>query len=444
MSLATNVVTTRGPLTIGQRPSTTHPGSFDSQLDTFKPLDRYPITMMLDKVPNGGTVSAREHQWAVQPFNSLIGGIADVYTDSGLTTPTSGTPASGTTHYLKPDSDSAYKLLNVRVGDQLDIRSTSVYARLKTVVTGVQYDGALKAIEVQTLAADTRGVLAGTSQTWRIVNRGEKEKSELPASISEHEIWLGNYCQRIYESFECTWDEFTEYSRLNEDVKMRRQTEAFMRFQQRREFAVLEGTKMIGAGNAYMAGGLRYFLSTYESGNIIDWRTDTRFSSSTDTVDSGTLPFLRKLTTYLRNWCNPSDQLAIVLSAASMEVLNRCVSLSGEYRIDENTSTYGFSISTLKGLNGMTIELWEDPLFNGSDVDENTLYLVRPKYIERRLPPDGGVQMVPWSPFPTNIGSTNGQNFTTVSKGGWVTRETYKFDKLPAMAIVDNFGIEKP
>ena len=317
--------------------SNIHPEYWDPKVTRYSPLDTYPLNLLLDNIAKGGTVTSRTFHWFERPFNQLTGSIDDIYTTSGLVTAASGAAASGTTVYVKPDSTGLPKIKNVREYDTIEIYSGSVYGSVRGYVTSVHYgtvDNSYFALV--TTETDTNQVLAGTSLVWTITGRGEEEIHELADSITEHETEYSNYIQQMEESHTISQAELYEASRIEEDVKKDKEMDSLQRLNQRRELAFLEGSKL-KLGDRYFTGGLRWFLNQYESGNIIDWRTDTTYSASTDTVLGGLLPFTKRLLLPLRQWSKPGSRKLLVCSQTVRNIIDECVLNSGMYQIDYGT-----------------------------------------------------------------------------------------------------------
>lgn len=431
-----NVILKNGPLTIAQRTANIHPESWDPKLYSYSPFNMWPLTTVLDKIRSGKSTSM-VHHWFEKPFNSLTGGITDVYTNQALSSAVSGATASGSVVYIKPDSTGYTKLLNVREDDVIDVYSGSVYGRIKLRVTGVNSASAGTAyIAGVTLSTDTLEVLAGTSLSWTIVARGEQELRELAAAVSEHETEYYNYIQEMEVAHEISERELYEESRIEEDLKKDKEVDSLHKLNQMREFSLLEGTRDKN-GSRYYAGGLRWFLNTYESGNIINWRTDTSYSASTDSVLLGSLDFLKRVSMETRKWSPVGTRKMLVCSQYGRNTIDRCVTASGHYNIGYETNKYGLNVAVLRGLD-QELEIVEEPLFNDNAAFRNTLYLVEPGNIQRRVFAKGELTRIPWS----NL-DEDGKHYTTYIKGGWRVKETYQFTRLASHAIIDNFGVDK-
>lgn len=432
-----NVSLTPGVLRVGDRTANIHPTWWDPKVTRYSPLDTYPITLLLDNLPKAGNVGSRSFQWFEKPFNSLTGSIDDVYTTSSLGTAVSTAKSAGDTVYIKPDSTGFTKIRNLREYDNVEIYSGSVRNRITGYVTAVHVGSSGNSYFAVVLdTTDSNQVLVGTSLVWTITGRGEEEVHELADSISEHETEYGNYIQQMEESHSISEAELYEDSRLEEDIKKDKEMDSLQRLNQRREFAFLEGYKR-KIGDRYYAGGLRWMLSTYESGNIIDWRTDTAYSASTDTVLSGLLPFTKRVTLPLRKWSKPGARKMLVCSQTVRSIIDECVLNSGHYHIDYETKKYGLNVAVLRGLD-QEIEIVEEPLFNDNDAKKYTVYIIEPDLIARRTTAYGSLKRIPWSTL-----NDAGDNYKTYIKGGWRVAEGYQFRRPSAHAIIENFGLDK-
>lgn len=430
---------TPGVLTIGQRTANIHPQSWDPTLHRWSPLNRWPLTTILDKIGTS-RIDSRVHHWFEKPFNSLTGGIDDTYTTNNVVSGTavSTATAQGVTVYLKPSAAGYAKLRNVREWMNLEVYSTSVLGSIRGYVTAVHVGSSTNSYIGFTLDEnDTNEVLVGTGLSWTITGGGEDEIHELPESVAEHETEYYNYVATMLEAFRASEDEMNEASRLNNDIKSELEMDALHRLNQSREMALLEGVRR-STGNRYYAGGLRWFLSQYESGNIIDWRTDTTYSASTDTVLGGSIPFLKRLSEQLREYSDPGTRKIMVCSQRVRGIIDECVINSGMYNIGYETNKYGLHVAVLRGLDN-EIELVEEPLFNSNTAKKNTVYILEPGLIRRKTVKDGELKKIPWS----DLKNQEGDEYKSYSVGGWRVKETYQFNRLQAHAIIENFGVDK-
>lgn len=430
---------TAGVLRVGDRTANIHPEGWDPKVSHYRPLDTYPLTLTLDNMPSGGVIPSRVWNWFEKPFNSLTGSITDIYTTNNVVSGTgvSGTPAAGTTVYVKPDSTGFTKIRNLKEYDNVEIYSSSVRGRISGYVTAVHVGTAANSwFSVVTDATDSSSVLAGTGLSWTITGRGEEEVHELGDSISEHETQFYNYVATMEEAHTISEDELNEDSRLEEDVKKDKEMESLQRLNQRRELMFLEGHRRV-LGDRYFAGGLRYFLNTYESANIVDWRTDTTYSASTDTVLGGIIPFTKRLSQYTRQWSPVGTRKILLCSQTVRGILDEAVLNSGQYRIDYETKKYGLNVAVLKGLD-QEIEIMEEPLFNSNPAKTYTVYMIEPGTIMRRTVKNGKLMRIPWS----GLGQA-GDEYKTYIKGGWRVKETYQFKRIASHAIIENFGLDK-
>lgn len=445
--MPSTVSLTQGTLKVADRVSNIHPEHWDPKVERQTPLDKYPMVLTLDTLPQAQPSSSRIHHWWDKPFNSMTGGLDDVCTNAGLGTAWSATgSAAGVQPYLKPTSADEYTLKNLRVGMQLNLYSSSVGKSIKGRITAVEPTGALPSITFKTLQADTNNVLTGTGLSWTALQKSNDEVYELGEATQEHESEFYNYFYTDDEPFAISFDEMDEMSRVDEDVRDEQEMDAKMRLDQRREYTFFEGWRDL-SGTKYYTGGLRYFLTEHESSNIIDWKTDTTYSAATDDVVGGTLPFLKKLFVYQRKWMEPGSTVQMHVSATVWEILDRCVLHSGEYRITPGVNNYGINVGYLLGLKGQKIEIIENPLFEHYPEALNTAYIVVPDNC-RRVPKNTknsgqtfnkGICYVPWS----KVKDMDGEDYISRIKGGWIAKESYQYRNLAANLIIDNLGLAK-
>lgn len=454
---------TKGTLLIGDRPDWVHPGQYPSEVARYTPLGQdWPVTFVLDKMRQGDPATSRTKHFANKGFNLLSGRISDIYTDTGFVSAHSGAAASGATVVVRPHADDVNLMLNVRVGNQVKIHSGSVYGAVGGTCTGVNYSGALASFTFTLDEADTNSVLAGTSLTWLVMQKGETEVHELGDAVNLHENDLFNYVYTDSEPFAMSEPEMSEFSRIEngiEQKKKERELDALIALSQRREFTVLEGIRKLATtanGKQWYAGGLEWFLkaaqvadTTLANRLIVDWRTDTLFSDATDTVAGGTLPMLRRVLSDARKWKRTGLSMWWVCSQTILDLIDDCVTRSGQYRIESGTNKYGLNVKYLRG-RGEDIELVEDALFEHYPFLQRRSYILVPEYMHRHqmteglpIPRKKGLRYIKWSAQKDGSASIDGQSYITEIKGGWEASETFTFDFLEAFKIIDNLGLDK-
>lgn len=445
-----NIVVSRGTLRVGQRPDWVHPGQWDPKLDKLSPLAQYPITVTLDKMREGDPAQSVTLHWPMRPYMTLNGAVADIFTATDLGTPYAAGPAAkGAQVVVKPSAEDAEKLAAVEPYHQVAIHSQSVGAQVKARILALERSGSLASFTIRLLQADPKRVLEGTGLTWSLLQRSEDEEFELGEPVNEHETDFWNYVYTDSQSFAISRRELRELSRREESLKnkkMERELDALDKLYQRREFTALEGVRD-KVGDRYYAGGLRFFLEEHEEDHIVDWRADTEFSSSTDSVLGGTLPFLRRVLDGLtRPYSRVGARKQLHVSAKLRSLIDECVLLSGDYAIEYGTNKYGVNVGKLRGLDN-EVEIVENALFTHYPAYKHTMYIVDPENLRRHTPEDGGttvsrkhgIEYVPWSAFK----KMDGENFITRIKGGWVAEESFSYRQLPSFAIVDNLGLDK-
>lgn len=441
-----SVVITRGIETEAARTvanASIHPRQWDGKVDRQLPLSNHPLTMHLNSMKEGKKLTSLQLNWFRQDYNALAGSINEIYTDPHYGTAYSSGPAAvGTTLYARPETASLQALKNVREGMQAIIRSGSTYTDTRVLITSVTYEGSYPSFGFRVLKADTGRALEGTSLSWTLMVQSHGEKYEIGESHSEQAGNTYNYLFTDQEPFSMTSREYSEESRIVEDLKKVREVEALDRLNWRREWAALESWRYQN-GDAYYPGGLRFFLNEHESANIIDWRTDTTYSSASDSVRLGTLPALQRIVRKLRPFCAPGAKRVIELSAHLWGIINESAQANGNYNIDYGTTKTGMHVKWIRG-NDEEWEIWENPALDHTE-QKNTAYLIVPQYINRHasnnkaLNLSKGLHYVKWS----DPAKQDGQNFKSYMKGGWICEESYSFRQLACHAIVDNLGLEK-
>lgn len=450
MSTTTNNVRlTSGTGKVSHRTAGVHPGHWDGKLDKLQPMGDFPLIATIDKMKEGEKAKSVEMHFFQKPYNALVGDVEEVYADSAFATPyASGPAAIGTTVVIQPAAASAIRLHNIRRNMQVEIHSAGVNGMVKGLVVAVEPGGAKPSFTITTLTTDSKRALEGADITWCLGIGSEDEVFELSKAVNEHEIDMYNYMGTDSEPFALSRRELREYSRILEDKKKEKELEALARLNWRREYNILEGIRH-KIGENYWAGGLRFFLETYESYNIRDWETDHNrddggLSSSKDKPLGGTLPFLNRCFQKARPWSRPGASKVLETSSYVRGFINECVRASTSYEISYGTNKYGVQVQYLKGLD-QEIEIWENPQLDHIPSKKRTAYLLEPEHFKRHTPEDGeanaskGLEYVPWS----TPKKANGENFKSRAKGGWISEETYTFRRLPAHMIIDNLGLPK-
>lgn len=424
----------------GDRTANIHPESWDPTVVQYGPLGEYPLMRKLD-----GLISMEEaigdviHHYFEKPFNSQTGTISDTYTTADVVggTAVSGTQVSGFECFVKPDATGFTKLLNITPNTQIEIYSTSVRKSVRGYTTSVHVGTSTTSYFNFILTEDDgSSVLAGTGLSWTVLADGQSEVHELGSAVNEHETEYYNYAGMLEVAHQISEREWNTDSRVNEDKKKMRETDSLNRLYQKREMQALEGTRL-KIGDRYWAGGLRFYLNAYESANIIDWRTDTTYSASTDTPLGGTIDFIKNLSVKLRENSKVGARKVLLMSAYMRNFLDQCVVNSGVYQIGYETDRYGVNVAVLRGLD-QELEIMEEPLFNTNDAKKYSIYFIEPSLIKRRPTKTGALKQLAWSSF-----DDASRRHATYIEGGWRVEETYQWNRPGAHAIIENLSLAK-
>lgn len=437
------LITTSGPLTTDQRISGIHQPSRNGEVTKYTPFSKaYPTLWRLDKIAKAAkfTIDANERIWYQAAHNGLSGTVGDILTEVSGTAYTSGGTV-GSVLILKCATASIPAFRNIQPNDVVaiydSVTGTEVFAR----VTGSPVFGgdSNTYVSVTLLTADGSSILASASLTWVVTQRAEKEIYELGDAVSEHETPYTNYVQEMSEAHEVSERELMVKSELNENLKADRARESLCRLMQKRFRTLLLGQRLNAGSGRYYAGGLKWFLDTYESANVVNWKTDTTYSASTDRVSSGTIPFLREIAVAASQYIDPTETLTMLMSQSKKNVLAQCVLNSGHYSISKETNEYGMEIDYLLGV-GPKIELMVEAEFNTNPMLAQATPLFPTKYIKICPFKNGALTQIPWSKMPAQ---RDGENFRTAIKGGHRVIETYEFHHIDSMFWIRNLGEAK-
>lgn len=448
-----NVRLTAGNLRVADRTANIHPEHWEKKVDRYNPLDEFPATKILDRLKQGEETTSKKLHYFEKPFNALTGVISDVYNDIGLSSAFAGSGVVGTTVVIKPHTDSVNRLLNIKANMQVEIHSSSVNKSVKLYVTAVEPSGSFASFTAMLLEADTSNVLAGTGLTWIVGLGSEEEEFELGEGVNEHETEHWNYVYTDSEAFSITRDELNEFSRILEDKKKERELDALVRLTQRRENGFLEGVRD-KRGTRYYAGGFRWALKEEDGSKtasqerqLVDWTEDTAFSASTDSIEQGTIPFIRRVLAYTRQYARPGAKPLALVSDYTRDLITELVLASGNYNISYGENKWGIDVTRIHGLEE-ELELAIEPLFNHYPARKRSMYIARFDYIKRHQVKmedtslgkrSKGLEYVPWSAFK----KMDGENFISRIKGGFIASESYSVRRRCCHAIIDNLGLSK-
>lgn len=441
-------ITTRGVLLPSQRSNGVNRDSYNKNVTVYSPLGlQYPSFYQMEKRAKAAkeTVDSRVRTYFQQGHNSLSGAVTDVYTNTGLSTAyVSGGVINNTVYVKVPTSAfSALRCMQERWGVEI-VDSTSgdrIGGYLPNTPTVAADDGTYFALVL--LDNDTNNALASSTLRFSVTGQGLHPVNTLGQAVNEHETPYTNYVQEMNEAHEISEDEYYQAKNINDRMDMlktRKERESLARLLEKRYRAFLLGRRA-KLGEHYMAGGYYWFLKTYESSNIVNWRTDTTFSASTDRVSSGTIPFLRQIAVQANKYLESTDTLTMLLSLETKNIITQCAQQSGSYKIDKSTNEFGMEIERLTGV-GHPIELMVDALFNTDDSLANQAALYPTKWVKLCPFVQGDIKRIKWSSLPTSD-ERDGETYRTAMKGGWRVKETYEFHHIDSMFWLKGLGIEK-
>jgi hypothetical protein len=438
-----SLITTAGPLVTTDRIDGIRQPSRNPNVTKYTPFSKaYPTLWRMDKIAKGSkeTVDANERIWYQAAYNGLNGTVGDILTEVSGAAYVSGGVAN-TVLILKCATASIPAFRNVQQNDVLVIQDSVTGLDVFARVTGAPVFGgdSNTYVSVTLLTADASAILASASLTWCITQRAEKEIYELGDAVSEHETPFMNYVQEMSEAHEISERELMVKSELNENRKADRARESLVRLMQKRFRTLLYGQRLSAGSGRFYAGGLRWFLETYESANLVNWATDTTYSAATDRVSSGTIPFLREIAIQASKYTDPTDTLTMLMSQTKKNILSSCVLNSGHYTISKETNSFGLEVDMLLGV-GPKIELMVEAEFNTNPVLAQATPLFPTKFIKVCPFKNGAVTQIPWSSMPAQ---RDGDNFKTSIKGGHRVIETYEFHHIDSMFWIRNLGVDK-
>lgn len=234
------------------------------------------ITSMLET----GTLNNKVHNWWTKVFQNPSGTVTGVYTDSGLSTAYTSGGTSGQFLYIRMAEATAAQFLEksqvvLRDADDLLV---DVTARVDTVVR----NGASSYLKVRLNEADDNSSAHDLSDCDTVLNLGTQfgEGSGRGQSKLLQPTPFSNYTHIHRTSFSVTGSAAT-YDTRTEEPFAQEQQEGMLDHatQLERMIQFSEVSTFTEDGQpAYSARGIMPFMRTYNSGNIIDFRTVTTYA----------------------------------------------------------------------------------------------------------------------------------------------------------------------
>ena len=426
----------QGGVTSLDRGANQHPLAWESSVFQRMIRSRCPITAFLDIAPSE-TTEASTFNWAEDDYEDLSGATTGVYDGPDLATAVGATSAVGTPVYLAVTAADAGM---ARTNDTITLVNTAAPAQKVNIdVRGVSVtDDANSYISGVLLEADGDDVCNDSAIAWFLSGEAEGALAELPTAIYKDPTWYFNYCQRMGVSAEVDGREMKEKDRTNPKIWARALARSRWQMQMKRERTVVWGTRVRKANDKTFTGGLEWFLQTYHSGNILDYRTDTTYHATAGaTWLEGGWDFTRNLAEYLSRNTDSNAPKNIYCGSLAVEGFNRLIEDRGQSDLKVRQTDFGIAVRNLHGLN-QEWRLIEHADLTAKSYLRNSMIIMEPGGVRRRYMAGRDLSFI--SP---SEAMTNGYTWVDGRKAGWWVDEGYRWNKLESMAIVHGVGLDR-
>lgn len=427
MALTQDII--RGSVDSGARSATQHPQEWRKDLFEQIPVGGAKLTALLRRMGKE-VAKSKIVNWQELAFASQRGDVTDVYTDAALSAAYASGGVVGTPLYINMAEADANQIVS---GDTIMIMDSDGYMR-NVHVRAVTINGASSYVYGELQQTDTSNKLAGATLTWTIVGNSHPESSELPTALYEEGEWFTNYCEIFMEACEMSGTEIAELDRTSPNIWGRAIKRAKMRLDMKIERAMLFGVARNGtyAGKPQLhMGGLVPAITTNESGNIFNYKTDASYSGKTWLA--GGMNWLEDLMEVTSRYSAAPTKLFLCGSLAALAI-QRAVLDAGDYQLTPMTNRYGIRVKRLDGLS-TSMDVLSHPLFTENPALRSCGVLVEPAMLHYLHMRGRDVQFV--KPGTKDVA---GNTWVDGKKAGWFGQISLRYDNLAAMGFLSNLG----
>jgi len=414
-----------------------YPESWRQKVAYLYPNGKVPLTAVLGMMKSGGRLTGPVHNWWTEELPVNAGAVTSIYEDTNLATEYSAADdaAAGTTLYAKVAEATADYF---RAGNQIVLRNVGdVTDDIVAKVTAVTKNGASSSIAFKTLQDDGDGT-NDLSECDRVMLVGDinSEGGQSPDAVMFNPTQYTNYTQIFKTSIELTGTALatavrtsTAKGKLADERK-----KAFERHQIKREWARIFGYPTTGTGSngkpERSMGGILYFLRTYNSDNITDYRllTDSTYSGKTwveageEFIDN----YLETLFTYA------DDDVLCLCGNAVLSAIGKLSKYGGNIQLKPTDIGYGIKTHTWYSNHG-TIHFKVHPLFSYESSMTRSALFLQPKNV-KILPLRDTKHMRDKSMDESTFEKLDGIHEE------WRTEETMELDFPQTFMFLDGFG----
>lgn len=323
-----------------------------------------------------------EHSWWTKALSQDTVTTAGIFEDVAVSNAydASDDYAAGATVYAKL---TAANIADFKVGHIVrfsDASGDSVMTPIQGRVMGRINNGASSVLAIKLLEADGAGTGdLSTCDQLTILGTAYAEASQMPASISYNPSKRTNYTQIFIDSLRGSRTMSRTRLRTG-DQKQESKRETLQYHNMGVEKSLFWGVPTESTDSATgmpirTMGGIEYFLKTYASSNIVDYKADANFTGQEWIV--GGEEWLDSVIEQLFRY-GTSTQKLCYCGPGALTAINKIAKASGLFSLDSDTVGYGIKVKKYNNAHGDLL-LQKHPLFNKHPEWNNTIVAVEPK-----------------------------------------------------------------
>jgi len=430
----------RGPVATYNRIENIQPEEWEKKITLEFPYGHTPITALLDSLSTENIQSRKFHWWTEEDA-PLNGNITGIYTDSGMTTPSTGNAAADTVLYIRMPENDAKQIL---VNDTISITGRPNQSGISTFtdiihadVRAVNIDGNNSRVTVK-LLENLPAITTQTNLDWFIDGNAQTEGSMLPESVTTEPTEYENQTQIFMGSCEMTNSELAELERVEPDKWERTIKKALIRLRKQMEHSIIhsvyKSSYVNGKEKRHMKG-LYQAISEYSNVyNIKRYRDIDSSFAGKEWVNVG-LDILEDIVLRTSRVKTDADSKFVFTGDLGFTSINKLVrefnTLSYEWNPTQDV--FGFKVRTLVGPI-KSLNFVVHPLFNQINRFRRSALVIEGRYIKKKL----------FRPLMFISGKTgqdeNGYDWVDARKCGWLTEFGISWNYIQNFCWIDNLG----
>ncbi len=359
------------------------PLNWRQQILYLYPNGMAPLTAILSMLGNE-SVNDPQFNWWTQTQTSVMGDVANIFTDAALTTAYVTGGVDGDTLFVQITTDAATLGLRIREGHQILLRDTSDW-RVDVVgkITGVTRGGAVTVLAVRLLEDDDNAIdLGGATDlsdcdAFKIIGNINPEGGEMPDAIALNPTRVYNFTQILRTPLSLT--RTARKTRLRTgDQYQKAKSEALEMHSWEMELAFLWGIASENIGDngkpERTTQGVISFIRQFAPLNCDDYTLNATYSGLT-WAQGGETWFKNMLEQIFRY--GASEKLCLCGSGFLLGI-DALAMAGGQINLQPAQKTYGMDIRTWITPFG-TIHMKTHPLFSYDATTRNMGILLEPK-----------------------------------------------------------------